>query len=175
METNNQQIAFEDSYASTSFEGLANIGKLHIYAEDMLKVPDKLMKVYMGIGRRSLGYLRPTTDITKDLNRLNHNTSKWAASLGISVTKFKDSIRDLTKLGYIKVHKGSHYREGGGMFANYYSIVLDYELMSKYCINFTVMDITPTDEWIEHCKSGRCQNHPTQQQFDKYLADKGLN
>lgn len=32
-----------------------------------------------------------------------------------------------------------------------------------------------TKEWIAHYKSGGCTNPPTQQQFDKYLADKGLN
>jgi len=91
--------------------------------------------VYLIIGRYSLGYCRPNTNVPADKG-YNRNTKAWADSIGISKSSFIRAIKSLSERNLIAVHKGSQFRADGGSYPNYYSIVFYPELQIKHNIYF---------------------------------------
>ena len=85
----------------------------------------------------SIGYCRSTTNVPTDKGQ-NRNAQAWADDLGISKKSFLRSVKELTELKLLKVHKGSLYRADGGSYPDYYSITFDKEVQIKHNLYFNV-------------------------------------
>lgn len=97
--------------------------------------------VILSIAQYSIGYCRPTTKVPADLG-YDRNSQTWADNIGISKSTFLRSIKELSSLNLIKVHKGSLYRTDGGSYPDYYSIIFDTELQTKYSLFFNISGVS---------------------------------
>ena len=133
----------------SEFTGRTNIGTLYDYAL-ILKIKDNLISTYMAIGRRSLGYCRATTKIPKEINMSDFTVGQWANSIGIGRDKFMKNIKKLSEQNLIRVHTGSNYRQDGGSYPNYYSIVFDADTQKKHKLFFNIGGVKTKDKEEEH-------------------------
>jgi hypothetical protein len=131
-------------YNTPNLNGYQNMGMLLHYA-NVLAVDWKLMTVFVGIAKYSIGYCRPTTNVPLTVGKPNPTRNQWAKSLRISESKFKRDVATLAELKLVTIHTGSNYRTGGGSYADYYSINFNAELQTKHNIYFNLSGVSSKD------------------------------
>ena len=176
---------------SSNLNGYQNMGMAinYFYA---LGADTKLLAVFIGIAKYSVGYCRATTNVPLSTGRLNSTSGQWAKSINVSLSKFKRDLAELVKLGILRVHQGSNYRAGGGSYANYYSIIFNPTLQKAKGIYFNLTGVaskstnpanyflneagepellytpgttTTTKAWKAHVAAGGVLTNPTQEQL----------
>jgi flagellar hook protein FlgE len=132
---------------SAEMNGYQNMG-MFLKLLDQKKVPTKLWAVAIAIAQRSIGYCRATTN-TKDEHGGNRTTGQWANGLDVSKPSFIAHKKELAELGIIKIHKGSQYRNAGGSYSDYYSIIFDREFNIKHKLYFNVGGVKSTKAEVD--------------------------
>ena len=130
----------ENSTTNTTNSGYTNLGVLHHYLSRK-DIPPNLKHILMVFGEWSLGRLRATTN-TPDGYGSNRTLTQWAKLMHIGKSTLVRGIKQASELGVLKVHKGSNYRQDGGSYPDYYSIVFDKELQIKHKLFFNVSGIS---------------------------------
>lgn len=125
----------------TGDTNMGNLYRLMSIHSDMTVYEQAL---YLAVGRYSLGYCRPSTNVPSE-HGTNRNSKAWADSLGMSKSAFLKAKKSLEARKLIKVHTGSLFRQDGGSYPDYYSIVFQPELQKKHHIYFNTSGIKPKE------------------------------
>ena len=124
--------------------GNSNIGNLYRYIQFFeLSVYEQV--TIMAIGRYSIGYCRPTTNVPSDKGH-NRNSKAWADSIGISKTSFLNAVKSLAAKQLLVVHTGSNFRLNGGSYPDYYSIKFNPDLQKQHKVFFNLGTIDELEQ-----------------------------